>query len=295
MVFQPRFPLLPGEKYQVRFDSTKLPGLTVRRPQPVVREYQLAAEEPSAPPRLTGIYPSGSEVPANHLKFYLLFSEPMQPGNIFIYFKLLDARGAEVPEPFRETELWSVDGRRLTLWFHPGRQKTGVNLNVEIGPVMVEGQRYTLVVSSDWPSQRGMPLGRAIEKSFRAGPADHTQPNADAWKLEPPATLRGELRVTFPEAYDWALLQSQLWVETAAGKRVPGRIEIGAGERDWSFAPVPAWRAGNYRLAAGSVLEDLAGNSLARPFEVDLQRVKPPAVGAVIYRSFTVKPFASDR
>ncbi len=294
LIFQPRFALLPGERYLARFDPTKLPGIAIHGISPIVRDYQVTSTKPAAPPRITAIYPSGSEVPANHLKFYLLFSEPMQPGNIFKYFKLLNARGEEVSEPFRETELWSVDGRRLTLWFHPGRQKTGVNLNVEFGPVLVEGQHFTLVISGDWPSQRGVPLGRAIEKSFRAGPADHTQPNAESWGIDPPVNARGKLRVTFPEAFDWALLQSQLWVETAAGKRVLGRIEIGAGETSWSFEPMQAWVAGSYRLAAGSVLEDLAGNSLARPFEVDLQRTKTKLVEPVIYRPFIVTPFISD-
>ncbi len=288
--FQPKYPLLPGEKYQARFDPTRWPGLAVRGMAPIVREYQLASKKPAAPPIVTGIYPSGSEVPANHLKFYLVFSEPMQTGDNFKYFKLLDAHGLEVPEPFRETELWSMDGRRLTLWFHPGRQKTGVNLNVEIGPVLVAGHSYTLVIAGDWPSQRGVPLGRAIEKPFHAGPADHTQPDARVWKLEsPPASTRGKLRLTFPKAHDWALLQSQLWVETAAGKRVPGQIEIGTGELSWNFEPASAWPPGNYRLAMGSVLEDLAGNSLARPFEVDVAGPAAKPVAPVIYRPFILR------
>ena len=288
--FLPTYPLLPGVKYQAVFDPTQLPGLVVRKRSPIVREHQVVPEKPAAPPAITGVYPSGPEVPANHLKFYLVFSEPMQPGNIFKYFKLLDARGVEVSEPFRETELWSVDGRRLTLWFHPGRQKTGVNLNVEIGPVLSAGQRYTLVIAGDWPSQRGVPLGRAIEKSFRAGPADHRQLDARVWQLEPPAaSTRGKLRLTFPKAHDWALLQSQLWVETASGKRVPGQIEIGTGELRWSFEPAQAWRAGNYRLAMGSVLEDLAGNSLARPFEVDVAGLAAKSVAPVIYRQFVIR------
>jgi hypothetical protein len=121
---------------------------------------------PASPPQLSSIHPSGSALPANHLKFYLHFSEPMQQGVFLQHCSVMDADGKIVPEPFRETELWSEDGLRLTLWFHPGRQKTGVNLNVEVGPVLVPGQRCKLIISGKWKSERGVPLGKDVEKSF---------------------------------------------------------------------------------------------------------------------------------
>src|SRR5689334_1054660 len=83
---------------------------------------------PLAPaPCVEALYPGAATLPANHLKFYVHFSVPMRQGVFMDYCKLLDDHGRMVPEPFRETELWSEDGRRLTLWLHPGRQKTGVN------------------------------------------------------------------------------------------------------------------------------------------------------------------------
>ena len=90
------------------------------------------------------IFPSAEVLPANHLKFYVHFPEPMREGVFLDYCALLDEHGQPVLEPFRETELWSDDRRRLTLWLHPGRQKAGVNLNVEFGPVLEPGRRYTL-------------------------------------------------------------------------------------------------------------------------------------------------------
>jgi hypothetical protein len=112
--------------------------------------FALAAEAP----RLEAIYPSGDTVPANHLKFYLHFSAPMREGVFLEHCRLLDATGKPVLEPFRETELWSEDHRRLTLWLHPGRQKTGVNLNDEFGPVLQPNQSYTLVISGAWATSR---------------------------------------------------------------------------------------------------------------------------------------------
>lgn len=235
----------------------------------------------SAPPKQVGvapvaIYPTADALPANHLKFYLVFPEPMREGIFLNHCRLLDARGREVPEPFRETELWSADGRRLTLWLHPGRQKTGVNLNVELGPALREDGHYRLVISGQWSTARGTPLGRDSVKSFIAAAPDRTQPNLDRWQiLLPRAKLREPLLVRFDEPLDWALLHSKFRVERADGTPVAGGIKVGRGERTWTFTPDEPWRAGDYRLAVDVVMEDLAGNSLLRPFEVDLSKPAP--------------------
>src|SRR6186713_2761613 len=86
----------------------------------------VVADTPAAP-RVDAVYPSAATLPANHLKFYIHFSAPMRQGVFLDHCKLLDDHGRMImTEPFRETELWSEDGKRLTLWLHPGRQKTGV-------------------------------------------------------------------------------------------------------------------------------------------------------------------------
>ncbi len=51
----------------------------------------------------------------------------------------------------------------------------------------------------------------------------------------------------------------------------------------WRFTPKSPWGSGNYRLVVGTDLEDVAGNSIARPFEVDVsgpisRRVKAETV-----------------
>ena len=129
-----------------------------------------AADAPS-PPVVTAIYPTATVLPANHLKFYIHFSEPMRQGVFLDHCKLLDDQDREVLEPFRETELWSADCMRLTLWLHPGRQKTGVNLNTEFGAVLEPGRRYTLVIAGAWPAERGAGIPcHDARKSFFAAP-----------------------------------------------------------------------------------------------------------------------------
>jgi hypothetical protein len=60
---------------------------------------------------------------------------------------------------------------------------------------------------------------------------------------------------------------------TEEGTRpVEGTAEVGPGESSWSFTPAAPWRPGFYALVVDSMLEDLAGNSVARVFDRDLSR-----------------------
>ncbi|MBI5759660.1 MAG: hypothetical protein HZA46_14170 [Planctomycetales bacterium] len=283
--FHPRYALLPGTTYIATFS----PAVVRASGSPIISRYEVALR-PAEPPRVVALYPTTDKLPANHLKFYLHFSEPMERGDIWDYFRVVDkTTGDDVPSPFRHTELWSEDGLRLTLWFHPGRQKTGVNLNVEIGPILEEGRRYTLVVSKAWRSQAGQPFAEDIRKSIFAVAPDHTQPDIESWTLTtPPAGSREPLVVDFPEPLDWALLQSQLRVEDMNGRQVHGVIVTANEERSWQFIPGVPWSAGGHRLAIGTVLEDLTGNNLQRPFEVDLTTKRPVDLPPVVYRVFEV-------
>ena len=261
VTFVPRFPLLANQRYEAAVlpDGPKVLHTT---PAPT-----------HSTPRLVAIHPTTDALPANHLKFYLHFSEPMEQGGIARHFKLLDANGREVPKPFRDTELWSNDGRRLTLWFHPGRQKTGVNLNVDLGPVLTKDIRYTLVIDDSWKSQAGRPLGITVKKTFRALAADRSQPDPKQWQLTTPrAGTRESLTLRFNEPLDWALLHTQLTVENIAGKSA-----VTNSEREWRFTPNSPWKRGRHQLLVGWELEDLAGNNLKSLFEVDLK--KAPATG----------------
>jgi hypothetical protein len=47
-------------------------------------------------------------------------------------------------------------------------------------------------------------------------------------------------------------------------------VEVGDEETRWQFTPQGNWQIGNHQLVIDSALEDLAGNSIGRPFEVDI-------------------------
>lgn len=220
---------------------------------------------------VTAIYPTSPVLPANHLKFYIHFNCPMRHGVFMEHCKLLDDHGVEVLEPFRETELWSEDGLRLTLWLHPGRQKRGVNLNTDFGPVLASGRRYKLVISGSWPTEDGLVNGADADKEFFAGPCETAKLEMRDWQITtPPLGTRSPLEVRFPKPLDHALLLRCLHVLDATRQAIRGAASTTASERCWRFAPEQPWTEEDFALRAETILEDLAGNSLARPFEVDL-------------------------
>jgi hypothetical protein len=68
---------------------------------------------------------------------------------------------------------------------------------------------------------------------------------------------------------NYTLLQRMLKVQGPRGA-VSGIIEVGKAEREWRFTPVTEWTAGPYRLVVDNGLEDLAGNTIGQPFDIDV-------------------------
>ena len=108
-------------------------------------------------------------------------------------------------------------------------------------------------------------------KSFDVLPPDDTPIDIGTWKIEPPASgTRDPLVVRFAEPLDRALLERMLSITDSAGQSVAGAIEIDEQETRWRFSPTEPWNAGDYQLVADTRLEDLAGNSIGRAFDVDV-------------------------
>ena len=239
----------------------------------LVAEFSLPKKPTQSTTQVTEIFPSRDRLPENLLRFYIYFSAPMSRGGAYHRITLLDeASGKKVDAPFLELdeELWSPDGTRFTLVFDPGRIKRGLKPREEVGPVLEAGRSYSLVIDRNWLDASGNLLKTGFRKTFRVGPADDTSPDPKTWTVHPPrASSREPLEVCFPEPLDRALLDRLLWVEIGNAKLVAGQIALGAAETTWRFMPADPWREGDYRLVVGTELEDLAGNSVAQPFEVD--------------------------
>ena len=78
------------------------------------------------------------------------------------------------------------------------------------------------------------------------------------------------LVVSIPEPLDHALMRRAIGVEDEAGRRVDGEVEIGNWETRWTLTPSQPWVAGAHSLVVLSILEDLAGNKIGTPFEIDV-------------------------
>ena len=81
-----------------------------------------------------------------------------------------------------------------------------------------------------------------------------------------------------------------LWVTDAKGQRLDGTLTVGGGERVVSFAPAKPWVRGDYKLMIEATLEDVCGNRVGEPFEVDVLKPIPlkPEV-KLAERPFVVK------
>jgi hypothetical protein len=271
VTFLPKFALQPGLPYYVEiaadlFSQSALSAIYV---------FELPKPDQKPVTVVQAVFPSASELPANLLKLYLHFSQPMSVGDVYSHIQLLDTHGKALELPFLELgeELWDPDALRLTLLFDPGRIKRGLKPNLDEGSVLQEGENYTLLIHDTMLDAKGRRLLGDYRKRFTASAPDMTSPNPYNWTLEPPkpGTLNA-LSVTFPEPLDEALLQRVVSVVDDHGHEIFGTVSIAVHETVWSFTPDSPWRSGTYKLQAQTILEDLAGNSIARPFEVDASR-----------------------
>jgi hypothetical protein len=228
------------------------------------------------------LYPGAAVLPENTLRFYLHFSVPMRRGQAYEHIRLEDGAGEQVAFPFLELaeELWGPEGKRLTLLFDPGRIKRGLKPRNEVGPPLEVGRSYTLTIDRAWEDDRGQRLAESHQKRFVVEAPDVVQPDPTSWHWRTPAAGTLEpLIVTLPEPLDRAMLLRVLVPLDGAGGAVRGAVTVSEYETVWGFTPARPWRAGSFALSVRTTLEDRAGNSIARPFEVDLTATsrKPPA------------------
>ena len=267
--FQPAFPFDAGRTYLVRLDLSTLP--TPRAGQPVTRSVGLTAPDPGPPAEVTAIYPSGDIWPANLLRFYIHFSRPMgRQGGVEHVTLIADKTGAEVRDALLESpvDFWSPDQRRFTVFFDPGRVKTDLVPNAELGRALVAGESYTIVVDAAWKDAFGRPLRETYRHSFQAGPAVDAPMALSEWRLSVPrAGSREPLVLTFPRALDRALLERGVGV-ALDGQTLDGRVAVGISETTWRFGPAEAWRDGTHELVVLSEVEDPQGNRVDQAFEV---------------------------
>ena len=278
--FQPKYALQPGTSYRAVYGSAE-------------RVFKIPREEPTQRTSLERIYPSTNRLPENLLKLYFHFSAPMSRGEAYRRISLMNQDEGRVELPFLEVdqELWDQDNMRLTVFLDPGRVKRGLIPNMEEGPPLVAGREFSLVLDRNWRDANGDTLEREVVKRFFMVEADYESPAVETWMIEPPSSgSRKALQVAFPEPLDHALLNRLIRVMTISRRPVAGRVQVDRDETRWLSEPTQRWIAGEYLLQVESVIEDLAGNSTGRPFEVDPSvEQSRPETAEVQYRKFVVR------
>lgn len=284
--FLPRFPLLDGRCYSLLVE----PGGDGQGPgSPEVWTIQRPALDTAPTTDILAVYPSGSQLPVNQLKLYIHFSSPMSEGRVDRSVRVRRADNDEALEGVflaMEPELWDPERRRLTLLLDPGRIKRGLAPNLEAGYPLIEGVPIIVTVAADFRDAAGRSLRAGAERRYVIGPPVRVRVDPDDWRcFAPAAGSQGPLTIEFDRPLDHGLLQHCLWVCDGTGRELAGSGRPGPGELSWCFRPDSRWPEGQHQIVIDPRLEDLAGNSLMRIFDRDLQRSEDaPSDG----RQFTI-------
>ncbi len=132
--------------------------------------------------------------------------------------------------------------------------------------------------------REGIRFRTSFARRFGLVSPDDSSPDPRRWNVRPPrANTRDPIEIDFPEPLDHALLDRLITVHNAEGTVLAGKVSIVGEETVWKFTPRSPWGVGRLPLLVGTELEDVAGNSIARPFEVDVsgpisRRVKTETV-----------------
>ncbi len=173
-------------------------------------------------------------------------------------------------------DFWSPDQRRYTVFFDPGRVKTDLVPNLELGRALVEGRRYTIAIDRGWKDVAGREIATEFRKTILVGPPVDRPLDVKDWKVASPrAGTRDPLVVIVPWPLDHALFARTVGV-SAGGEAVEGIAEVQPGDTEWRFVPAAAWQAAPHEIVVLSVLEDPSGNGIDRAFEVDSQAPDQP-------------------
>ena len=227
------------------------------------------------------ISPHAEVLPANTLRFYIHFPSSAEAHFDRDHLWLLDDGEQVVRDPFLvlSQELWSLDGRRLTVLMEPGRIKRGLGADPVHQPALVVGQTYSLLVTARRQTARHTfrvsdPVLQAIDETH--------------WRLVSPTV--GSLdpaAVHFDRVMDAALCEDETAVLTPSGEVWQTRVSLTPDGTAMRLVPRDPWGAGRHRLIVSDRLEDVCGNRLGEALDHPLGADGPPRAGAITFTPVT--------
>lgn len=259
--FRPIIPFQHQHIYEVFVDGKYFANFQVQ--SKILKEH----------PELLAVYPTKDTLPDNLLKIYLEFSQPMRPiGNVLDYITVIDKTVNSKVDLFLELQnpLWNHDFTILTLWLDPGRIKTGLIPNEELGNPLVGRHNYDLIINGNWRSAQNVGLLKPYRKSFFVIESDKQYPQLSKWNFSiPEYNSKEALIIDFKESLDAILVREtvQLLLNDTF---INCEINTILNESGIQLIPEAPWEKGVYTLRVYSILEDVAGNNLNRLFDRDL-------------------------
>jgi hypothetical protein len=220
---------------------------------------------------VTSIEPSAPVLPSNTLRFYITFDRParglVHQGGI----KLLDSNNVPVENAFMDfgQELWSPDGKRLTVLLDPGKMKRGVEApHSELSPLK-ENENYEIAFGT-------------FQHAFRVGPAVRDKLDPASWTIPTVEAPARTVDIKFDRVMDAALLADQLQVQDDEGRPVMVAVRVMAGGLGVRLKPSHPFRKGEYRISVSPILEDVAGNRINEALDHAVNEKSTESPGLVI-------------
>ena len=228
------------------------------------------------------ISPRATVLPANTLRFYLHFPRPAEAHFDRDRLLLLNEQEQVVRDPFLvlSQELWSVDGRRLTVLMEPGRIKRGLGADPSHEPALLVGRTYSLEVTA---------MGQTARHTFRVSDPILEALDETRWRLlSPTVGSRDAAVVHFDRVMDAALCQDEIGILTPSGEVVQTRVSLTPDGRAGRLTPSRSWLAGEHRLVVSERLEDVCGNRLGEALDHDVGAGGAPRVGMINFTTRNV-------
>ncbi len=223
--------------------------------------------------KVISVYPSSKLVPANILKWYVRFSKPVNEASIYDHLHFITKKGDTLSNAtlFLKNPLISEQGKLLTIWVEPGRQKRELKPNQKLGTVFVPEKEYTLAISKTIKDQSGIPMNKSFQNTFMISEADRTKPNIKKWKLLPPKkNTRFHLEIQTNEILDYGSATHSFSILNNRNSRIEGQWELKNQDSSLVFSPNQSWESGTYKIIINPQLEDTAGNNLERLFDQEI-------------------------
>jgi hypothetical protein len=221
------------------------------------------------------ISPQARVLPANTLRFYIHFSGPGEAHFDRNHLLLLNEADEVVQDPFLvlSQELWSPDGRRLTVLMEPGRIKRGLGADASHDPALVVGQVYSVVITA---------LGQTARRTFRVGDPILEAIKESCWRIVPPIVESLDpVILHFDRVMDAALCEDEIRVQTLSGEVIQTHLSLSSDGIAAQLIPSHPWRAEEHRLFASERLEDVCGNRLGEALDRDLSASERPRAGMI--------------